>query len=73
MFRIGDQYFKNLPELISFYKLHYLDTTPLIRPAGKKVEKVIARFDFESQVSKFINIKSIGTLQLCVALRKKMT
>ncbi|XP_030748707.1 adapter molecule Crk [Sitophilus oryzae] len=49
MFRIGDQYFKNLPELISFYKLHYLDTTPLIRPASKKLEKVIAKFDFDSQ------------------------
>ncbi|XP_066258943.1 adapter molecule Crk [Euwallacea similis] len=47
-YRIGDQYFKSLSELVSFYKLHYLDTTPLIRPAKKKLEKVVAKFDFES-------------------------
>ncbi|KAJ8985890.1 hypothetical protein NQ317_006264 [Molorchus minor] len=38
-YKIGDHIFKNLPEMLSFYKLHYLDTTPLIRPASKKVEK----------------------------------
>ncbi|KAL1492340.1 hypothetical protein ABEB36_010601 [Hypothenemus hampei] len=47
-YRIGDQFFKSLSELICFYKLHYLDTTPLIRPAKKKLEKVIAKFDFKS-------------------------
>ncbi|XP_050314510.1 adapter molecule Crk [Anthonomus grandis grandis] len=47
-YRIGDQLFRTLPELVSFYKLHYLDTTPLIRPAKKKPEKVIAKFNFES-------------------------
>lgn len=46
-FRIGDQMFPDVPSLLSFYKLHYLDTTPLIRPAAKKVEKVKARYDFE--------------------------
>ncbi|CAH1393281.1 unnamed protein product [Nezara viridula] len=45
-YRIGDQTFNDLPSLLSFYKLHYLDTTPLIRPAPKRVEKVIAKFDF---------------------------
>ncbi|XP_044256773.1 adapter molecule Crk [Tribolium madens] len=48
-YRIGDQIFADLPSLLSFYKLHYLDTTPLIRPASKKIEKVIAKFDFEGQ------------------------
>lgn len=52
-YKIGDNFFNNLPELLSFYKVHYLDTTPLIRPASKKVEKVIAKFDFESKVSSF--------------------
>ncbi|XP_014283419.1 adapter molecule Crk isoform X2 [Halyomorpha halys] len=46
-YRIGDQTFNDLPSLLSFYKLHYLDTTPLIRPAPKRVEKVIARYDFK--------------------------
>ncbi|KAH8376026.1 hypothetical protein KR093_005597, partial [Drosophila rubida] len=46
VFRIGDQSFENLPKLLTFYTLHYLDTTPLRRPAQKKVEKVIAKFDF---------------------------
>lgn len=50
-YKIGDNFFNNLPELLSFYKVHYLDTTPLIRPASKKVEKVIAKFDFEGKVS----------------------
>lgn len=48
-YRIGDQMFPDLPALLAFYKLHYLDTTPLIRPAPKKVEKVIAKYDFVGQ------------------------
>lgn len=31
-FRIGDQMFVDVPMLLNFYKLHYLDTTPLVRP-----------------------------------------
>jgi len=48
-YRIGDQMFTDLPALLNFYKVHYLDTTPLIRPAVKKVESVRAKFDFEGQ------------------------
>lgn len=29
LYRIGDQSFPDLPDLLAFYKLHYLDTTPL--------------------------------------------
>lgn len=46
VYRIGDQSFDNLPKLLTFYTLHYLDTTPLRRPAQKKVEKVVGKFDF---------------------------
>lgn len=46
-YRIGDQTFPDLPSLLSFYKLHYLDTTPLIRPAPRRIEKVMAKYDFE--------------------------
>ncbi|XP_043280395.1 adapter molecule Crk [Venturia canescens] len=46
-YRIGDQTFADIPRLLAFYKLHYLDTTPLIRPAPKKIHKVIAKYDFE--------------------------
>ena len=49
-YKIGDQMFNDLPALLNFYKVHYLDTTPLIRPAMKKVEKVIARYDFDGKV-----------------------
>lgn len=42
--------FNDLPSLLGFYKVHYLDTTPLIRPAPKRVEKVIAKFDFDGVV-----------------------
>ena len=31
--KIGDQYFDTMPELLDFYKIHYLDTTTLIQPA----------------------------------------
>ncbi|XP_014663114.1 PREDICTED: adapter molecule Crk-like [Priapulus caudatus] len=48
-FRIGDQVFPDFPSLLRFYKLHYLDTTPLIQPATKKSEKVIARYDFDGR------------------------
>uniref|UniRef100_A0A1Q3EZ01 Putative crk family adapter n=1 Tax=Culex tarsalis TaxID=7177 RepID=A0A1Q3EZ01_CULTA len=47
VFRIGDQTFADLPDLLTFYKLHYLDTTPLRRPAIRRCEKVIGKFDFE--------------------------
>lgn len=53
VYRIGDQSFADLPELLAFYKLHYLDTTPLRRPATKKLEKVVAKFDFSGSVSFF--------------------
>ena len=33
-FRIGDQEFPSLPSLLKFYKVHYLDTTTLIRPVS---------------------------------------
>lgn len=46
-YRIGDQMFTDLPSLLNFYKLHYLDTTPLIRPAPKRVEKVVGKYDFD--------------------------
>lgn len=46
-YRIGDQMFTDLPALLNFYKVHYLDTTPLIRPAPKRVLKVRAKYDFE--------------------------
>ncbi|XP_048467341.1 crk-like protein [Rhincodon typus] len=34
-FKIGDQEFDNLPGLLEFYKIHYLDTTTLIEPASR--------------------------------------
>lgn len=55
-YRIGDQMFPDLPGLLSFYRLHYLDTTPLIRPAPKRVERVVAKYDFEGSVSLLVAI-----------------
>lgn len=52
-YRIGDQMFPDLPALLSFYRLHYLDTTPLIRPAPKRVERVVAKYDFDGSVRIF--------------------
>lgn len=53
-YRIGDQIFENLQKLLTFYTLHYLDTTPLRRPAPKKHQQVIGRYDFEGSVSRNI-------------------
>lgn len=44
-FRIGDNFFPDIPALLTFYKNTELDTTKLIRPV-KKAEQVIALFDF---------------------------
>ncbi|KAI1289227.1 Adapter molecule Crk [Halotydeus destructor] len=46
-FRIGDQMFPDIPALLLFYKRHYLDTTHLMRPAAKLLEKVRAKYDFQ--------------------------
>lgn len=36
--------------------MHYLDTTPLRRPAQRKIERVVAKFDFDGSVSILIKI-----------------
>ena len=64
-YRIGDQMFTDLPALLNFYKVHYLDTTPLIRPAVKKVETVRAKFDFDGQVSKKPKKRSLDKCEFC--------
>ncbi|XP_059047688.1 adapter molecule Crk [Achroia grisella] len=60
-YRIGNQVFADMPALLSFYRLHYLDTTPLVRPLPQAparaaapapqsfqvLELVIAKFDFD--------------------------
>ncbi|XP_045456651.1 adapter molecule Crk [Melitaea cinxia] len=61
-FRIGNQLFADMPALLAFYRLHYLDTTPLVRPLPQAtaqaaptaqphlyhvLEVVIAKFDFD--------------------------
>lgn len=51
VYRIGDQSFVSMPELLSFYILHYLDTTPLRRPLVRRLERVVGKFDFEGRVS----------------------
>lgn len=49
-YKIGDQVFPDLDSLLNFYKMHYLDSTPLIRPVPKRFE-VIAKYDFDGNVS----------------------
>ena len=64
-YRIGDQMFADLPTLLNFYKVHYLDTTPLIRPAPKRVEKVLAKYDFEGNVSALQTSLKIKRMAIC--------
>lgn len=56
VYRIGDQSFADLPELLAFYTLHYLDTTPLRRPLTRRLERVVGKFDFEGSVSYNIDL-----------------
>jgi len=51
--------FADLPSLLAFYKLHYLDTTPLLKPAVKPIEKVVAKYDFVGNVRFFSNFFNI--------------
>ena len=37
--------------IFTYEQVHYLDTTPLIRPAQKRIEKVLAKYDFDGNVS----------------------
>lgn len=59
-YRIGDQVFPDMPALLAFYRLHYLDTTPLVRPLVQAprgaavvqgpqavLEVVVAKYDFD--------------------------
>lgn len=39
-FRIGDQMFPDVPSLLNFYKLHFLDTTPLIKPVSNLLNRI---------------------------------
>ena len=54
--------FPDLPTLLSFYRLHYLDTTPLIRPAAKRVERVVAKYDFEGSVCAILNSQILNSI-----------
>ena len=60
-----------------FFQLHYLDTTPLIRPAPKRTEKVIGKYDFEGSVSTFLFISSraamIRFILVCTIYYKEFT
>ena len=62
-YRIGDQKFPDLASLLAFYKCHYLDTTPLVRPAPKRIEKVTAKYDFEGRVSITQAAQGLGCAQ----------
>lgn len=55
VYRIGDQSFSDLPELLAFYILHYLDTTPLRRPVHRRCERVVGKFDFDGSVRKDVD------------------
>lgn len=45
-FRMGTQLFKDLSDILSFYKVHYLDSTNLIRPVSRVSEHFFAKYDF---------------------------
>lgn len=71
-YRIGDQLFTDMPALLAFYRLHYLDTTPLVRPLPHSaanvsqppnqphqvLEIVTAKFDFHGSGVSVIYVHS---------------
>lgn len=62
-FRIGNFTFPDLPALLGFYRLHYLDKTPLVRPLVYSaptvtvLETVIGKYDFDGNVRTITYIK----------------
>ena len=49
-FHIGDMVFQSIPDLLTFYKTHYLDTTSLVRPVRLSlVSLVIITRDVKTQ------------------------
>ena len=48
-FHIGEMVFPSLPDLLTFYKTHYLDTTSLVRP----VSLSLIQGDAEKKVQNF--------------------
>ncbi|KFD51651.1 hypothetical protein M514_07530 [Trichuris suis] len=48
-YKIGQQTFADMPTLLNFYKLHYLETSPLVRPAIRELIRVRAKFEFTGQ------------------------
>jgi len=46
IYTIGPQTFSDLPSLLNFYKVHYLESTPLVRPAPRQSIRVRAKYDF---------------------------
>nr|XP_006014629.2 PREDICTED: crk-like protein [Latimeria chalumnae] len=61
-FKIGDQEFDNLPALLEFYKIHYLDTTTLIEPASRHAAPVIGSGTALSMVAVEENVEYVRTL-----------
>ena len=45
---MGDRRCNNIPELLQFYRVHFIETTVLKRPVDKKMERVRALYDYES-------------------------
>ncbi|XP_076450980.1 adapter molecule Crk-like [Babylonia areolata] len=61
-FKIGEIEFDNIPNLLKFYRSHYLDTTTLIKPAPRA--KLIGKFNFNSEDREDLNFQKGDILEL---------
>ncbi|KAL3841493.1 hypothetical protein ACJMK2_019631 [Sinanodonta woodiana] len=70
-YRIGDQQFPDMPNLLQFYKSHYLDTTALVKVAPKTTEKVIAKYDFPGRDPEDLPFKKGEILEVVIKDEEK--
>lgn len=61
-FKIGDQEFDNLPALLEFYKIHYLDTTTLTEPAARFPNPLVGTGSVSSLPASEENVEYVRTL-----------
>lgn len=62
----------SMSQLLSFYKLHYLETTLLSHPAPRKLIRVRAKFNFTGQVSVGVRVFLIDVIFLVIVYKFMM-
>lgn len=57
-YHIGDQTFNDLPDIVEFYKRHFLDTTTLVEPAARQKEPEIEQQPPKAAAQDLVKVKA---------------